>query len=292
MNLVLPKIHQTAREQAAQLGPLLAEARQLAAMVVAGSHGRRQAGAGEEFWQFRNAEAGDSWRAIDWRRSARSDAHYIRQQEWQAAQSVVLWIDSAKSMEFSGDKKRPHKKDRARVLGLATAIGLVRAGERVGLIGDPEPPKSGEKQIDKMIAQMGGEMGAADYGVPDANTFPKRARAVFLSDFLGDIDAVKGSVYHAADRGVRGALVHILDPVEEQFPFDGRTVFESMGRSVRFETLRARGLKDAYQSRLAARKVALAEIARAADWQILCHHTDSPAQTAMIWLRGALGEVR
>jgi len=70
--------------------PLMAEAEHLAATVMLGEHGRRRAGMGDEFWQYRPAQPGDALRQIDWRRSARSDAHFVRQKEWQAAQSVML----------------------------------------------------------------------------------------------------------------------------------------------------------------------------------------------------------
>jgi len=285
-------MRQIAQEQAAMLPPLLAEAQRLAASVVMGTHGRRQAGQGEEFWQFRNAMTGDAWRSIDWRRSARSDAHFVRQQEWQAAQSVTFWIDGAQSMNFTGDKKRPSKSARADILGLATIILLVKAGERVGLIEDIDPPKTGETQIDRIVAQLGARQAQADYGLPTDRGFTENSRAVFLSDFLGDWDKISVSILKAAERGVTGALLQILDPVEEVFPFDGRTEFHSMAGSIRFETLRARGLKQEYLDKLAARKSALAAIAKQTGWQFLCHHTDAPPQPALMWLYTALEKVR
>lgn len=285
-------MRQSAQEHAALLPPLLAEARHLAASVVMGTHGRRQAGAGEEFWQFRSAVAGDPWRSIDWRRSARSDAHYIRQQEWQAAQSVLFWIDGAQSMSFTGDAKRQTKAARANLLGLAIIILLARAGERIGLMEDPDPPKSGETQVDRIIAQLGARAQSADYGLPAKRVFPKGSRGVFLSDFLGDWDAIRDVVMKSADRGVSGAVVQILDPVEELFPFDGRTEFQSMSGLIRFETLRARGLKAAYLDKLAERKQALADISKTTGWQYLCHHTNDTAQPALMWLYAALEEVR
>lgn len=285
-----PALRQAAQEHAALFPPLLAEAQKLAASVVTGTHGRRQAGTGEEFWQFRNAVPGDAWRSIDWRRSARSDAHYIRQQEWQAAQSVFFWIDNALSMRFSGDKSRPDKGARATLVGLATMILLIRAGERVGLIEDIDPAKSGRTQIERILAQLMNRVGGADYGKPAARVFTHGSRAVFLSDFLGDWGALKDSLTQAADRGVTGALIQILDPVEEMFPFDGRTEFHSMSGAIRFETLRARGLKSAYLEKLAARKDALRDICGQSGWQYLCHHTGESAQPVLMWLYTALEE--
>jgi len=285
-------MRQAAQEHAAMLPPLLAEAQHLAASVVMGTHGRRQAGTGEEFWQFRGAVAGDPWHSIDWRRSARSDAHYIRQQEWQAAQSVLLWMDGGQSMEFTGDKSRPTKAARANLIGLATAILLVRAGERIGLMEDPEPPRSGETQIDRLVAQIGARSSGADYGVPAERMFPRGSRTVFLSDFLGNWDRVHDVIAKSADQGVTGALMQILDPVEEVFPFDGRTEFQSMSGAIRFETLRARGLKQAYLDKLAERKDALQSICRRTGWQYICHHTNDAAQPALMWLYTALEEGR
>jgi len=278
-----------AQAEAARLPPLLAEAQKLAATVVVGTHGRRHAGAGEEFWQFRNALPGDSRRSIDWRRSARSDAPYIRQHEWQAAQSVLFWIDPARSMAFSGDKAREEKGSRATVLGLALMILLLRAGERIGLIDQDTPPKSGLSQIERILAALGKQRGQApDYATPRTRILPRGSRAVFLSDFLAPELDLHNTLQRAADQGVSGALVQILDPVEESFPFDGRTQFHSIGGQLRFETFRARGLRNAYRQRLAARKSAVDEACRAAGWRYLVHHTDAPAQPALMWLYAAL----
>lgn len=295
MNTATPsitKLRQSAEEHAALLPPLLAEAQRLAASVVVGTHGRRQAGAGEEFWQYRNAVPGDPWRNIDWRRSARGDTHFIRLLEWQAAQSVLFWIDAAQSMDFSGDKSRGNKSSRATLLGLATSILLLRAGERIGLIEDAEPPRTGQSQLDRIAAQLIARNQAQDYGLPANRAFPKGSRAVFISDFLGDWPAINETLSRAADRGVTGALIQILDPIEEEFPFDGRTEFRSMSGAIRFETLRARGLKAAYLDQLAARKDAIEVAAKRTGWQYLCHHTDAPAQPALMWLYAALEEVR
>ncbi|MGY6412249.1 MAG: DUF58 domain-containing protein [Alkalilacustris sp.] len=276
---------------AGPLPPLLAEAEHMAATVMLGEHGRRRAGHGDEFWQYRPAHAGDALRLIDWRRSGRSDAHFVREREWQAAQSVALWVDDARSMGFSGARNRAPKSDRARVLALALAVLLVRAGERVGLASVDLPPRSGQVQLMRLAARLCDD-GAADYGAPDAVAIPSHARAVFLSDFLGDIAPVEAALTSAADRGVRGALVMVLDPVEEAFPFDGRTIFESMGGGLRHETLKAGDLRGRYLARLAERKDRLTNLARITGWQFTCHHTGDAPLGALMWLYRALDRVR
>jgi len=282
------RLRQSAQELAAHLPPLLAEAQKLAASVVGGAHGRRQAGQGEEFWQFRAALPGDPRRNIDWRRSARSDAHFIRQREWQAAQSVFLWLDQGQSMTFRGEPGRQSKAERANLLGIALAILLVRAGERVALMEDPEPARSGQTQLDRLIAQLSVREGTDDYATPPDRVFPRAGRAVFLSDFLGNAEVVNTRVCQAADRGVSGALVQVLDPIEEVFPFDGRTEFRSMTGAVRFETLRARGLQNAYLDKLNRRKAELQSLASRCGWQYRCHHTANPALPELLWLYSTL----
>jgi uncharacterized protein (DUF58 family) len=272
----------------AALPALLAEAEMLAATVMLGEHGRRRAGQGDEFWQYRAAAPGDSSRMIDWRRSARSDGHFVREREWQAAQSVTLWVDPARSMTFTGDKARAPKADRARLLALALAVLLLKGGERVGLAGDAAPPRPGRAQIVKLASLLASETAEADYGTPTATGMASHGRAVFLSDFLGDLAPVEAALTAAADRGVRGALIQVLDPAEEEFPFHGRTVFESMGGSLRHETQQAGDLRARYLARLAERKDKLADLARAVGWHMTTHHTGQPAQMALLWAYTAL----
>ncbi len=270
----------------AALPPLLVAAEHLAATVILGEHGRRRAGAGDEFWQYRSAAPGDPARAIDWRRSARSDSHFLREREWQASQSITLWADPGRSMGFAGARDRAPKAERARLLALALAVLALRGGERVGLAAPGVPPRAGRAQILALAAALADA--PEDYAAPPAAGLAAHGRAVFLSDFLGPLAPLEAALGHAAEAGVRGALVQVLDPAEEDFPFDGRTVFESMGGTVRHETLRAAGLRARYLERLEARRARLRDLAAAAGWHLLCHHTGQPAQGALLWLWQAL----
>lgn len=269
---------------AASMPALLADAQHLAASVLLGVHGRKRAGTGDEFWQYRPAEAGDSYRAIDWRRSARSDGHFLRQTEWQAAQAVMLGVDDAASMTYAGAKTRPSKLRRAQTLAMALAVIAIRGGERVGLTHLAEPPRGGQAQLMRMAAALMDGDDRPEYGEPKPQMMPSGARAVFFSDFLGEPTAIETALGRAADRGVKGALVMILDPNEEAFPFDGRTLFESMSGTIRFETLKAKSLREEYIDRLAARKDALRMMAKRTGWQFHVHHTDGPAEPALMWL--------
>jgi len=281
----------SAEALAAPMPPLLSNAEHLASTVLMGEHGRRRAGTGDLFWQFRAAQPSDAARHIDWRRSARSDARFVQEKEWQVAQTVLLWVDTAASMGFSSLKDGASKADRARLLALAVSILMIRGGERVGLTGLRLPPKQGEQQIVRM-AELLSDAGEADYGTPESQGMLPHSRALFISDFLGDLAPVEAALTAAADRGVGGALVQILDPAEEAFPFDGRTIFESMGGTLRHETLKAGDLKDRYLERLAERKDRLEQLTRLTGWQFLIHHTSESATSALLWLYQALEKSR
>ena len=128
----------------------------------------------------------------------------------------------------------------------------------------------------------------ADYAPPEHRAMLPHARAVFISDFLGDMAEVRLALTKAADRGVRGVVYQVLDPAEEQFPFRGRTIFESVGGSLRHETLKASDLRDRYLARLAERRDELEQLCRATGWQFGLHHTGDSAQSALLWLYRAL----
>lgn len=273
--------------EAARLPALLARAEHLAGTVLLGEHGRRRPGMGDDFWQYRPVQAGDELRHIDWRRSARSDSQFLRQREWQIAQSVTLWVDNAASMRFSSDNDHPEKADRARLLAMSISILLNRGGERVGLSGADLPPRRGEAQIERLAVALT-QNTDIDYGAPDTMNITSHGGAVFLSDFLGDLDPVRAALTDAADRGVRGVLLQILDPAEESFPFRGRTIFESMGGTLVHETLKASELRGKYLDRLARRKSELATLCGATGWQYGVHHTSQSAQSALLWLYSAI----
>ena len=276
-----------AEAQAAALPALLARAEYLAGAVLLGDHGRRRAGMGDDFWQYRPAQPGDSRRLIDHRRSAMGDVEFVREREWQIAQSVMLWVDQGASMRFASSNALPTKADRARLLGLAVAILLVRGGERVGLTGTTLPPRRGNSQIMR-LAEMFTTDSEEDYAPPEHRAMIPSARALFISDFMGDVSEVKLALTKAADRGVRGVLLHVLDPSEEEFPFKGRTIFESVGGTLNHETLKANDLRDRYLDRLASRKAELQALCEITGWQYGQHHTNLSAQSALLWLYGAL----
>ena len=215
----------------------------------------------------------------------------MRETEWEAAESVLIWCDRARAMDFKSDELDWTKADRARLLSLATAVLLNRGGERFGLLGtEAERPRNGETQLMRVAALLNAEaQHVPDYGAPPVTELPKAGKAVFFSDFMGPRDEVFPAILNAAGQGTGGIFVMILDPIEMEFPFAGRTRFESVAKAVRHETDEAKSLRHAYLARLAERREDLAAVAARANWQIIVHRTDESPRKALVRLHAILG---
>jgi len=259
-------------------------AERVAATVAQGVHGRRRTGQGESFWQFRPYQWGDQSGDIDWRRSARSDSLYVRETEWEAAESVWLWRDASPSMDYSSSSNHPEKSDRASLLLMALAALLVRGHERVALLGTGAPPSSGRATLIRMAAELNRSAG------PPFNhyTLPRHSELVLVGDFLSPLEDLAKMIAAYAAIGVRGHLLQVLDPAEEALPFKGRVLFKGMEQEGEVLFGRVEGVRDDYQKAVLAHRQALADLAASVGWTFALHHTDRPPETALLTLYLAL----
>lgn len=272
-----------AQTTAAALPDLILSAERLVQTALPGAHGLRRAGPGDEFWQYRPAATGDDARAIDWRRSARGDADFVRDRERVNAETAAIWVAGHPGMDWTGAEARPTKRARAELLGLALGILLLRGGERVGILGTN--PRSGRAQVPALAESLL----AARESDPDAGVIRPGRRVVLIGDWLEDPAATLAFLARAADMGVGGALLQVLDPVEEDFPFAGAVLFRDAAGRSRHDTRDAAGLRRAYLDRLAARRAQLSGAAEAAGWHFGTHDTAAPPSQALLWLAAALG---
>jgi uncharacterized protein (DUF58 family) len=289
-----------AEQTAAALPPLLVAAERIAATVAQGVHGRRRVGQGETFWQFRQYQPGDAAGRIDWRESAKSQRLYVRETEWEAAQSVYLWRDASPSMDYTsaayllgGDW--PTKRARAELILVALASLLVRGGERLSLLGSGVTPLSGRVALSRMvdlIEHEGPHAASARAGLPVVEQLPRAAQLVLIGDFLGDLQATNRVVAGFAAAGLSGHLLQIVDPAEEELPFDGRVRFEDVEDRDDLIVSRVENIRDAYAGRFRQHREGLQAIARAVGWTFGTHRTDRPPHLALLALHAALAPDR
>ena len=234
-----------ARVRAALVPDLLIEARRVVNTVIAGWHGRRKRGIGENFWQFRPYVDGEAIARIDWRRSARDDHTYVRDREWEAAHTVWLWADPSASMLFQSKTASVSKDSRALVLALALAELLSRSGERIAWPGLTDP-FSARNGAERLAAQM---MHAANLPTrPDLSTMKRFSDVVLISDFLDPVEETREWLDTLATRGVRAHLIEISDPAEEEFPYSGRTEFQDPETGTKLTAGRAETLREDYRN--------------------------------------------
>ena len=273
-----------ARERAALVPDLLVEARRIAATVISGWHGRRRRGIGQEFWQYRPYSQGETMARIDWRRSARDDHVYVRDNEWQSAHTVWLWADPSASMLFQSAGASVSKESRAIVLALALAELLARSGERIGWLGLSEPV-SARNAAERIAARIV----ASDLPTaPDFSLVDGRSDVILISDFLDDADALDTVWRPLAQRGARGHLIEVADPAEENFPYDGRTRFIDPESGERMTAGRAEEAAAAYRNLYLARRQQIATTARQLGWSFTVNHTDQLASEALVRVHQAM----
>ncbi len=278
-----------AEELASALPPLLVAAERVATTVSQGVHGRRRVGQGETFWQFCPYQPGDTTQRIDWRQSAKSQRLYIRQTEWEAAQSVWLWRDASPSMCYRSSDPLPAKADRAELLLLAVASLLARGGERFALLGDNTAPSAGRAALRRLAASIEQRRGVTD-SLPTAESLPRYARMVMFSDFLSPLEDIHAAIGAFAEFGVRGHLVQVLDPAEETLPFSGRVLFEGLETEGSVLFGRVESVRDDYRAAIDAHHRGLQALARTTGWTLQTHRTDHPPEPSLMALFLALSE--
>lgn len=239
----------------------------------------------ETFWQFRQFQGSDAATLIDWRRSAGSDTLYVREREWEASHTFWLWPDVSPSMEFQSHLAPVSKRDRALVLTLAAAEMLVRAGERVALLG-LTPPLASRKATSRLAEALAANQGsdALKASLPPKARLSRFSSAILIGDFLEPPDEIARRLNEMAEGEVQGHLVQVLDPAEETLAYEGRVEFRAPEGSERWIADRVETLRETYQRRLADHRGRIEEAARRIGWSFLVHHTDRPAAEPLLTL--------
>ncbi|MGX9964343.1 DUF58 domain-containing protein [Roseomonas sp. F4] len=272
-----------AEQLGATLPPLLVQAERVAATVMPGVHGRRRSGPGEAFWQFRPYVAGDQVSRIDWRQSGKSDRLFIRETEWESAQTVALWRAADAGMGWRSSRDLPTKGSRADLLMLALSALLLRGGERVRLFGLPRPyaGRGALPQIADGLASIAAR--------PEDPRLARHARAVLFGDFWDPLEETRRAISRLAGQGVRGHLLQVVDPAEETLPYAGRVRFESMQPGDPGALVpRVEAVREAYAERVSRHREGLAALAATAGWTLATHRTDHPPEVALLALHQRL----
>jgi len=272
---------------AAAMPRLVLEARRVASTVIHGLHGRRRAGSGENFWQYRRFVSGEPAQNVDWRRSARDDHLYVREREWEASHTIWIWPDRSPSMAFTSVLAKDSKLDRALVVAFALAEVLVQGGERVGVPGLLRPTAS-RNVIEKMAEAILHDAGQRASLPPSFAPSPL-AEIVVLSDLWSPIAEVEAAIAQLSATGANGHVVQIVDPAEESFPYSGRVEFIEPEGAGSVTAGRAEIWRNDYQGLIRRHRDAIRAATDLRSWSFAVHRTDRPATELLLALHARMG---
>ena len=277
-----------ARKLADAMPRLILEARRVASTVIHGLHGRRRAGPGENFWQYRRFMSGEPAQNVDWRRSARDDHLYVREREWEASHTVWIWPDRSPSMTFTSTLAQDSKLERALVVAFALAEVLVQGGERVGVPGLTRPTAS-RNVIEKMAEAILHDP-TERASLPPSFAPSPLSEIVLLSDLWVPMSEVRGKITQLAATGAHGHVIQIVDPAEESFPYSGRVEFIEPEGAGSVTAGRAETWRDDYQAIVERHRAAIRAETDLRGWSFAIHRTDRPASELLLVLHSRMGD--
>lgn len=244
-------------KELAQTVPLIKlEAKKIAKTISAGEHSRRKTGQGESFWQFRNYQIGDSSKDIDWRKSAKSTqtgkaSLFVKQQEWEASQSVFIWCDKSKSMDFSSSRKTTTKDLSAKTLSIALAYLFTSSGERVALIDKNKGDivaKPGNQGVDELVKDLFFSKDSSSN--LEIFNLKKNSFVVLISDFLIDEKEYIKTLSKLSSLGVKGHILQINDIEEIELSYKGNVIFSDIETNEKYHCKLVEGIRQDYKEKI------------------------------------------
>jgi uncharacterized protein (DUF58 family) len=227
---------------------------------------------------------------VDWRRSARDDFLYVREQEWEAAHTVWIWPDRSPSMAFRSPLAEESKLHRALVMAFALAEILVQGGERVGFPGLTRP--TGARNVVDKISQTMIHDPAARPSLPVGFAPAPLAEFIMLSDLWSPFAEIKATIARLSASGSLGHVVQVVDPAEETFPYAGRIEFVEPEGAGTITAGRAENWREDYVARVARHRAEIRAETERLGWSFIIHRTDRPATELLLKLHERLGSER
>ena len=283
------KLHHSAKDAASDLPALMLKAEKAVAGILQGEHTQKKSGAGERFWQFRDYVPGDRPQDIDWRQSAKTDHVYIRQKERQTTQSAVFWCGESASMNFTSDKKYPSKAETAKILTLALAMLMTRAGEQVGIFGDTKTGRT-----ENTLHHMGnilcnGDLYCEELPDPSACKLPRHCTFIQIGDFLNPPNEIETAFKKLSTHTKNGLVVQVLDPAELDLPYAGRFIFEDPATKTQEQVGHVGSIRTAYKQRISEHINAVRNICRDRQWDYHLYATDQNISDTLMRIRESIG---
>ncbi len=234
-------------EQLARLGSLPIKARVIVEGALSGLHRASVHGSSVEFAEHKEYSPGDELRHVDWKAYAKLDRYYVKQYEQESQLTVYLVLDASASMKFAGGGLP--KLEYAGLLLAGLAYLVIQQQDKVGFIA------CGDRSIEAVVppraraSHLHDVLGVLDQVMQRGKAPPTQIAGAAALERIAELARRRR---RCADRRPRRicstrmttwsssgcaqlraqrhdvSVVHVLDPHERTFPYDGLTEFHAL----------------------------------------------------------------
>ena len=243
-------------EVLAKLAGLELRARYIVDGFQSGKHRSAHRGHSVEFTEHREYVPGDDLRYVDWKVFGKTDKVYLKQYEAETNLVCYLLVDVSESMLYRSNPKWLSKLEYSQCLATMLAYLVLRQRDSVSLAtfdsqlretaGESANPAHLHHLAHLMARTQAYQKSDIGKALHEASLrFVRRGVVVVVSDLLGDVDSLLSGLNHLRYQRHEVVLLHVLDPAELEFRFEGPTLFE--GLEARSDVLvQPRAIRQAY----------------------------------------------
>lgn len=277
-------------EVVSALGRLDLVARLVVEGFMTGLHKSPYHGFSAEFSEHRQYMHGDSLRYLDWKVYARSDRMYVKRFEEETNLKSHIILDTSGSMGFQG-RGAVNKLRYGGILASALAFLMLRQRDSVGLVTFSDaikthlPPRAVQSQLAEIIKALSGCASDGRTMTGEvlhtmAERITARGLVILISDLLADPGELIRGLKHFRHNGHEVLVLHVVDPLELSFDYDGEVRFTDLetGTSI---TTQPRLVRDRYLALLDERLKSLVRALHEISVDYARFTTDTPFDRAL-----------
>ncbi|GDY09086.1 hypothetical protein LBMAG52_25720 [Planctomycetia bacterium] len=269
--------------------------------AVTGAHRSPFHGFAAEFAEHREYAPGDDLRYVDWKVYGRSDRVFVKQFEEETNFACHVLLDASESMSFRSETAPLSKLEFAKHVAAAISYVVVKQQDAMGLITfdrkieqfvRPGSQPAHWKQISHVLEQTTTRP-KAESREPNAvlstsesvltklaESLSKRGVVIVLSDLFAESDSLMRGLKRLRHRKHDLRVWQIVDPAEEDFPFDDPTLFHGLEGWADL-SVEPRLLRTAYQREFVAHRESLRRQCRDVGIDFCVLRTDMPVELAL-----------
>ncbi len=215
------------------------KAQRLMEGFMLGNHRSPFRGVSTDFAEHRHYVPGDDTRHLDWKVYARADRFFVKKYEQDTNLKAWMLLDCSNSMFFKSEGALMSKYEYAATLLASISYKFYKQQDAIGLmlfdkdVVSMVPPKASFSQFKLMTDTMEKAKPGKDTALGEVikklgMQIKQRGMVILASDFLDDIDALSEGLSMLNFEGNEVVLLHIEDPLERSFDFNGQTVFRGL----------------------------------------------------------------